>query len=201
MLASDVEHHFVRAAGGVLSAAGVDRWNGRLDEMAAEARATLASEGYTGEEARLECHADLRYVGQASELTIAIPGGRFTPSRLPELSEAFGREYAATYGYASDEPIEVVNLRTVAAGVRPGRLDFRAVRVAAADGSTGRGTRPVSFGRGAPALDTPIWPREDVPADAVAGPLIVESYDSTVVIPPGAAVRRDPFGNLVVALG
>ena len=35
----------------------------------------------------------------------------------------------------------------------------------------------------------------------LAGPLIVESYDSTVVVPPGAAVRRDAVDNLVITLG
>jgi N-methylhydantoinase A/oxoprolinase/acetone carboxylase beta subunit len=28
--------------------------------------------------------------------------------------------------------------------------------------------------------------------------MIVESYDSTIVVPPGATVRRDEFGNLVI---
>jgi N-methylhydantoinase A len=201
MLASDVEHHFVRSAGGMLSRAGLDRWNTRLDEMAAEARAMLASEGYAGDDARLACHADLRYAGQASELTIPIPGERFASARLPELIGAFEREYAATYGYAGDEPLELVNVRVVAVGVRARRLDFRAVRAVAAPQPAERGRRAVSFARGAPPVETPVWPRAAVPAEPVAGPLIVESYDSTVVIPPAAAVRRDDFGNLVIAIG
>ena len=38
-------------------------------------------------------------------------------------------------------------------------------------------------------------------ARAVAGPLVVESYDSTVVVPPDAAVASDAFGNLVITRG
>jgi N-methylhydantoinase A len=88
---------------------------------------------------------------------------------------------------------------SIATGRRPQRLDFRSVRVAAAE-PPGRASRAVSFARAAPAVDTPVWPRASVPAEPVAGPLIVESYDSTVVVPPGAAVRRDPVGNLRIAL-
>ncbi len=47
MLASDVTHHFVRAVGGALEDAGtLDRARAGLDELSAEARATLAGEGY-----------------------------------------------------------------------------------------------------------------------------------------------------------
>ena len=54
--------------------------------------------------------------------------------------------------------------------------------------------------RGAPAIDTPIVGRAAIAVEPTPGPLIVEEYDSTVVVPPEATVRRDPFGNLVIAL-
>jgi N-methylhydantoinase A len=36
------------------------------------------------------------------------------------------------------------------------------------------------------------------PGDAFEGPAIVEQYDSTIVIPPGARARVDGFRNLVI---
>jgi N-methylhydantoinase A len=204
MLASDVEHHFVRAAGGLLDGARLVPGNARLDELEMVARAELAGEGYTGEGVRLECQADLRYVGQASELVIPIPGGRFHAERIAELRAAFNREYAATYGYASeDEAIELVNVRVIATGLVSHRLDFRAARVATAGPPPSH--RSVAFDRKSGPVDTPVWPREAVSAEGVSGPaggtlgpLIVESYDSTVVIPPGALVRRDELDNLEI---
>jgi N-methylhydantoinase A len=200
MLASDVEHHFVRAAGGRLDdAAAVGRAQGRLDEIHQEARATLAGEGYPDARVRVEAHADLRYAGQASELVIPIPGQRLDGGRLGELRGAFDREYAATYGYASDEPLEIVNVRVVAAGLREHRLDFRHVAVV---GEPVRATRrrPVHFARDEPAVDTPVVARAAIALAPTPGPLIVEEYDSTVVVPPDATVQRDGFGNLVIAL-
>ena len=200
MLASDVEHHFVRAAGGPLDEGVLARANARLDEMTDEALATLAQEGYPRAQVRLVAQADLRYVGQSSELVIPIAGARIAADHLPALREAFAREYATTYGYATGEALELVNVRLVATGVRPHRLDFRAVRVAT--GAPVPAThRLVSFERRAPARETPVLGRESVTASGQTGPLIVESYDSTVVVPPGWTVRRDAVDNLLITFG
>ena len=198
MLASDVEHHLVRAAGGPLGPSALEAANARLDEMEREARASLAAEGYAGEHARIECRADLRYAGQASELIIPIPGGRLGAEALPALRQAFEREYAQTYGYATGEEIELVNVRIVATGLLSDRLDFAAARAARAGAPRVRTRRAVCFDRQGPAVDTPVWPREDVSAEGRAGPLVVENYDSTVVVPPGAMIRRDRLDNLVI---
>jgi N-methylhydantoinase A len=56
----------------------------------------------------------------------------------------------------------------------------------------------VAFERGAPPRDTPVYRREDVGPASLAGPAIVESYDSTVVVPPGWAMAADDRGNLVL---
>jgi N-methylhydantoinase A len=200
MLASDVQHHFVRAAGGLLAdASALDRARARLDEIREEGLATLAAEGYPGAQVRVEAQVDLRYAGQASELVIPIPGARLDATAIDALPEAFAREYAATYGYASDEPLEIVNVRIVATGLREHRLDFRDVAVVGGPPAPAQ-HRAVHFGRGVPPLDTPVVARVTLTAEATPGPLVVEEYDSTVVVPPGAAVQRDRFGNLLITL-
>ncbi|MBI2203891.1 MAG: hydantoinase/oxoprolinase family protein [Candidatus Rokubacteria bacterium] len=198
MLASDVEHHFVRAAGGLLGDAGaLERARERLAGLRREAVATLAAEGYDDARTRLEPQADLRYAGQASELIVPLPGGTLDAARLGALRDAFQTEYEATYGYASDEALELVNVRLVARGLSDRRLDFRAVGVAD-EPSTAARTRPVHFRRGAAPIETPVIGRADVGTTARPGPLVVESYDSTVVVPPEATIARDAFGNLVL---
>jgi N-methylhydantoinase A len=42
--------------------------------------------------------------------------------------------------------------------------------------------------------------RTAITREPMPGPLVVEEYDSTVVVPPGATVSRDAFGNLVLTL-
>ncbi len=201
MLASDLQHHFVRAHAAKLSELAFDDGNATLEALAREARATLAAEGFADEAMRLAFQADLRYLGQGSELTIPLAGGRFTAEAVAALGRAFADEYAKTYGYASDEDLELVNLRLVATGMRASRLDFGAIRPAEERGARASGTRPVAFERGAAAVDTPVIPRERVGATATRGPVIVESYESTVVVPPGCAVSADTAANLVITLG
>ena len=61
-------------------------------------------------------------------------------------------------------------------------------------------TAEVIFGR--TALPTPMIQRDDLPVGAViAGPAIVSEPTATTVVPPGATLRVDPFGSLVIAVG
>jgi N-methylhydantoinase A len=199
MLASDLEHHFVRACASPLSTLSLDVVNGRLDEMTREASATLAAEGHHGEGMQLAAQADLRYVGQGSELTVPVPVFPLDRDAVVRLGDAFAREYAATYGAATGEEVELVNVRLVATGVRQHRLDFAAVKAPTA--STARATtRPVSFVRGAPRVETPVVSRDAIASTLRSGPLVVESYDSTVVVPPDWDVVADAAGNLVISL-
>ena len=196
MLASDLEHHFVRAHAGPLADLDRDAATASLGAMAAEARATLAAEGYTGGDARLAFAADLRYEGQGSELTVPLTGDVLDDAALNALRDGFRREYTATYGYASEEPLELVNFRLVATGLRATRLDFRGLSVEARSSTAAR--RPVVFERGAAAIDTPVHPRASVVK--VDGPAIIEAYDSTVVLPPGTTATEDGAGNLLIVL-
>jgi N-methylhydantoinase A len=199
MLATDVQHHFVRAAGGLLEDEAARRRAGsRLETMVREARDVLAAEGYGPEQVRIETQADLRYAGQASELVIPVPGGGLDRAQAGALREAFTREYTATYGHATDEPLEIVNVRVVATGLRQHRLDLRDVTVGGEPPARRR--RPVHFRRGGPAVDTPVLARAAIGTAPTPGPLIVEEYDATTVVPAGALVQRVGSGHLLITL-
>jgi N-methylhydantoinase A len=49
-------------------------------------------------------------------------------------------------------------------------------------------------------IDTPVMRRSDL-AKPRSGPLIVEEYDATCVVPPGAKAELDTGGNIIIALG
>ena len=59
--------------------------------------------------------------------------------------------------------------------------------------------RPAYFGESG-WIETPIVRRSDL-ATARSGPLIVEEYDATCVVPPGAEAVLDSGGNIVIELG
>jgi N-methylhydantoinase A len=205
MLASDIEHNFARTVLRRLALAGAADIDPVVAQLKSEGTTTLAREGYAGRDARLSLAADLRYVGQSSELTVPFPDGRFTESNRNRLHAAFQREYLKTFGYNNDEPLELVNLRLTARGIRRNRLGF--TDIAAKGSAVSAGTknaqpvrRQASFSRGGAPTATPILPRTAIAGERRRGPLIVESYDTTIVIPADATCHCDERGSIVITL-
>lgn len=199
MLASDIQHDFVRSVLRPLAATTAATIEPIVERLRAEGRDMLAREGYAGRAAALILTADLRYMGQSSELTVPFPDGRYGERSRDKLYAWFQKTYLSTFGYNNDEPLELVNIRLAARGLRRHRLAFgRAAAVQAAGG--GPGARKASFKRNGAARATPVEPRAAIGAKRRRGPVILEAYDTTVVVPPDASVRRDPYGSLVIEL-
>jgi N-methylhydantoinase A len=188
MLAADVELPFVTAFTGPLEAIAGAEAQARLTALRAEATRALAAEGFTGDAALIEPAIDLRYEGQDSELTLALDADPAT------LEARFRAEYDRLFAYASHEPLEIVNLRVTARGRRAARRDPGAG--IAPTKATATGERPVAFDPASPTT-TPVIDRSALPA-AFAGPLIVESYDSTIVVPPGWHGSVDAAGSILL---
>ena len=133
--------------------------------------------------------------------------GRPTSSRVPlpegpidfaYLEEAFGREHEKTYGHraGADEPVELVTIQVVGQGLREGPSVPERVRPSRPEPTPPR-PRRAYFGSW---IETPIMRRSDL-SQAKKGPLIVEEYDATCVVPPGAKAELDAGGNIVIELG
>ncbi|MBI3977815.1 MAG: hydantoinase/oxoprolinase family protein [Chloroflexi bacterium] len=200
LLEARVEHHFVRsffAETGTLDLAALNAVRAGLE---AEARALLAGEGYPGERAALQWSADLRYTGQSFELTVPLPAGELARSQVAASVDAFGAEHERTYGHRTDGvAVDLVNLRLLARGIADERPSgYRAPTRPAARHAA---TRPAYFGPDVGLRDTPVVGRSDLTAEPRPGPLIVEEYDATTVVPPGCAAWRDAWNNIVVEIG
>ena len=69
--------------------------------------------------------------------------------------------------------------------------------------SGGRGEsveREVYFGPRDGWIATPVVSRASLAGGTSAGPLIVEEYDSTTVVPLGCSVRLDEWSNITVEI-
>ncbi len=189
LLFAEVEHHFVQTLNQPLAAVDVERANAILDRIGGECRALLTREGFGGARQRLQTQMDAKYDGQTSELTVDLPVERFSAADLPAIEEAFTHEHRRTYGYRVPEPVHVVSLRVIGRGVAdrdrsPAAPDHDGGLTAAGPARPPAGRR-VYFGPEHRWLDTPVVDRPALRSGAIAGPLIVEEYDSTTVVPPG----------------
>ena len=160
----------------------------RLEETGRE---ELEREGLGEESIEFLRQIDLRYVGQSFELT--IPAG-------DDLRERFHAEHDRTYGFSAPaEPVEVVSLRLTSIG-RIAKPPPR--RLEPGEAPEPKERRPVYFAEAGEYVDCPIFDRYALGAGvSLAGPAVVEEFDSTTVVHPGFALRVDEVGNLIIERG
>ncbi len=132
-----------------------------------------------------------------------MPGGRrFDGDALAALVRSFGDLYRARYAYFFDgEPIEIVNLRLGAFGLRDAP-DLPEVASVGSDPAAARKTsRPAYFGH-VGRLDAPIYDRAGLaPGMVVDGPALIEEETSTTLVPPGTAATVTGDLGLIMAIG
>jgi N-methylhydantoinase A len=168
--------------------------------LEAAARRVITETGLDGVRAKPERIADIRYVGQASELVVKLPPGPYGESARGQLEAAFEAAYRASFTRTPPStPVEVINVRVTATAEVPGS----ALALEASTERTGerlKGERPVYFPEWREHRGTPVWSRAALaPGDRIKGPAIVEEATSTLVIPPGASATVAKSGNLVVS--
>jgi N-methylhydantoinase A len=174
--------------------------NAGFDELKKRGAAWLKGEGETG--ANYGWFADLRYVGQNSELIVELKNDKLAAAGLAKLVEIFHRRHREFYGYdMRGQPAEIVNLRLVVTArrrappvesVKPKRGDVRTALL-----ESRRAWFPETG-----FVSTPVYDRDRLPADCrIAGPAIIEQMDTTTVAPPRASIRNDRLGYLHMELG
>src|SRR5262245_39420992 len=207
LLTVDLKNDYVQTAVERHARLDLDRVNGHLARLEATAVDALAREGVPESARRLVRLADLRYFGQAWEVTVEPPPGALDAARAAETVERFHAAHEKRYGYSyraegpgaggARQGVEWVNLRVVGVGMT-GRPTPRPIP--AGDGRPERartGTRPVGFGGG--DIECLVYDRARLqPGHRLPGPAIVEEFGATTVVFPGQQVDVDPFGNLIL---
>lgn len=169
-----------------------------LDALSGEVIATL---GRPAAEVILARHAAMRYIGQAFELHIPFTPGRLDPPAFADLGARFSTEHEKTYGHrlGTDAGIEIVALGvtgTVDAGTSADSpiLARRHRGTEAAD-------RECYFGPEGGRRRTRVIDRPALADGPLSGPLVIEEFEGTTVVPPGAAAQLDAQGNVVISTG
>lgn len=158
-------------------------------EVEKHAAQEMRQEGFKGPRMRIERLLEMRYVGQAFELTVSAAGN---------FVRRFHLAHEKRYGYSdSQRAVEIVNIRARAIGLTPKPALPRLQRGGADARKAIMSERDVFFaGRG---IKTRIYDRGRLFAgNHLPGPAIVAEYSATTVIEPGWRGRVDPYGNLVL---
>ncbi len=169
-----------------------------LAALALEGADRLTRDGFPPDRRAFRIAALARYVGQSSEIEVPLPEAS-AETLLAELPVRFGAEHERTYGFRAPatEAVELIGLSVIARGLpdRP-RLPDRIPPVP----SVVPASRRAWFSE-LGWVDTPVLTRAALSATPITGPLIVQEYDATCLVPPGARATLDGFGNIVVTVG
>ncbi|MCS7006293.1 MAG: hydantoinase/oxoprolinase family protein [Thermoleophilia bacterium] len=132
--------------------------------------------------------AELRYEGQSWDVEVEHPSGAVTRPSLDEIVRRFEAEHERLYGVRGEagSPVQLRALRLVALGP-PGREEALSPEVPQPPARAPM--RPAWF-RGE-RVPVPVRARRSISGVAEPGPLLVDEYDTTVVVPPGWTVRRE----------
>lgn len=149
----------------------------------------LQQEGFANAQIEIEHLLDMRYIGQAYELTVSAKGN---------FLSAFHQAHAKRYGYSDPaRAAEIVNVRVRARGVTP-KPNLPKIERAGNDARPAlTGEREVFFG--GRAMKTRVYQRERLRArNRITGPAIVFEYSATTVVLPHWVACVDAHGNLLL---
>ncbi|MCC7045249.1 MAG: hydantoinase/oxoprolinase family protein [Alphaproteobacteria bacterium] len=199
LLCAEVEHHYARTFRRLLQKVDLAELNAAWDRMADEARKQLSDEGFDAAAQQIRRSASLHYQGQTYELTVAVPDGRIDKAAAAVIAEAFGREHERTYGHRAgpDEPVELITILVTGHGLSGRARLPEQTRPSRAEGAK-QPARKAYFGPKQGWLETAVLRRSDIGSAPRHGPMIVEEYDATCVVPPNARASLDDRGNIVI---
>jgi len=156
---------------------------GETREMASELEAEVVGtyrNTFGREPTQVRTTADVRYVGQSHELEVPVESG------WTELRTAFESSHLQRFGFIrAGEPIELVNLRAVAAGEAP---------------MTWADLPHIGQDRSAQGRDG-IWQRETLPPGfGLEGPAVIIEANSAILLEEGDRLSVLENGTLEITL-
>jgi N-methylhydantoinase A len=198
MLGADVEHNLVQNLFRALDQLETVEVVDVIQHLRHEGALRLYNDGFDQSNFDMRFSADMHYMGQSSELTVDFDPIEIERKGPESLSTAFHAAYLETYGYENNEPVELVSIRLSALGVRQQRLAFAEGNAGVGGGEATGAMREVWFESSHELMSAMIYPRSVVDTEAITGPAILETYDTTIVVPPRCVAHNDACGSVVI---
>lgn len=168
-----------------------------LDELETRASDTLIQDGIDKSQQLISFQADVRYTGQAFQLSVEFTREEIEAQGLEVLKSQFDDEHTQLFTFALEEGHEVVMVRAVATA-KAKSLPSKAIGVAGTSLEQCLLAQSKIYYEGQ-YHDTPIYERTKMhPALSIQGPAIVIEMDSTTVILPDYVASVDTVGNLLI---
>jgi N-methylhydantoinase A len=188
---TDIRHSDEPGLDGILA--------GAYAELERQARAEIERDSrLAGATLEFDRSCDVRYLGQAYEVSVPVPNGELTAEAVDELVTRFHELHERAYAFSSpDERCELVTVR-VSASVN---LDKPPSARSAPEGSPADGATRAIHVPGEGTCLVPVHSRDELGVGArIQGPAVVHQADCTTYLPPFAAATVDDYGNLCIEI-
>jgi N-methylhydantoinase A len=194
LIGTDLKRDYVRTLYTTTATADPAAVEAAFVALEREGAAMLERAGVAPARRRFERLVDARYARQSYELAVPVPPRAIDAAALSEIAESFHDRHRATYGHDNrSEPVQIVSVRVAAIGAIPPLTIRDRPSPSATDAAKAK--RPLWF-RDSGAVEATIYDRKRLPAEwRGAGPLVIESVESTILVPPGwqAKMNQDGF--------
>ncbi len=168
-----------------------------LSGLGQQARAWLQEEGI--EEARQTLHyeVDVRYFRQGYEFSLDVGLEGLANGGLGDIADRFGAAHERLYGFRLEQPVELVNLRSVGTGA-VAKVPSPKFERGEADTSAAVVEQHRVFFDGN-FLTANIYDRSLLTAgNRVTGPAVIMQKDTTTVVHPGHVGEVDEYLNILI---
>jgi len=173
------------------------------EPMVARAHKTLAQEGFSGANVRLDRAVDLRYMRQVHEVTTPLRGeDRLTADQVERLVADFETLYERKYGKGSayrEAGVEMTMFRLTARGIVE-RASLEPMALGKADASAARvAKRPIFVEAAGGLRDADIYDfNRLMPGNVLSGPAVIHTPITTIVLQANQVGRVDAYRNVVI---
>ncbi len=199
LLVADVEHHFVQTYFKTFEQLDITALSELLNGLWNQGRNQLRAEGFDDSRHEILTQMDMKYDGQVSDLTVPYPSNEVNRQTINAVIKSFDEEHERSFGYNSPGTgYQLVNVRVIARGLpevprMPEKLELPVMATGASEPN-----RDVYFGATRGWASVPIVNRQALIGATTDGPLIVEEYDSTTVVPPNWNATIDKWSNIIL---
>ena len=169
-----------------------------LVQLRSRAGESFEADGIPAEQQVATFQADIRYAGQAFQLSLTTTIDQLKDKGLAMLTDEFDRQHEQLFTFAHGKDHEIVMIRAIVKAKSTLSADLKEVSEAPTDPKDAV-IHETKFYYEQQWHDAQIYDREKLGAGTVVtGPAIVSEMDSTTLILPGHAATVDKVGNLLI---
>ena len=168
-----------------------------LLSLKARASESLIEDGIAEDRLEVTYQADLRYAGQAFQITVEFTEAELREKGVAVLTDQFDAEHEQLFTFKLGDGHEILMIRAVVGASVTLKADISIPR--GSGDISGALIHQSRFFYEGDWHDAGIYDRGRVGAeDVVSGPAIVSEMDSTTVVLPGYSATVDTVGNLLI---